>query len=80
MYNLEYYNTIKNDKSILFATNDLSLPELFSDRIIIIHNGSVTFNGTINNLESKRQQQPVNHSINLKELFTVFELLNVPRK
>ncbi len=49
----EIIKEIKNDKSILFATNDLSLPELFSDRIIIIDNGSVTFNGTINNLESK---------------------------
>ena len=49
----EIIKEIKNDKSILFVTNDLSLPELFSDRIIIIDNGSVTFNGTINNLESK---------------------------
>tara|TARA_B100000674_G_scaffold240737_1_gene197848 strand:+ start:182 stop:1096 length:915 start_codon:yes stop_codon:yes gene_type:complete len=49
----EIIKEIKNNKSILFATNDLSLPELFSDRIIIIDNGSVTFNGTINNLESK---------------------------
>ena len=49
----EIIKEIKNDKSILFATNDLSLPELFSDRVIIIDNGSVTFNGTIHNLESK---------------------------
>ena len=49
----EIIKEIKNDKSILFVTNDLLLPELFSDRIIIIDNGSVTFNGTINNLESK---------------------------
>ena len=49
----EIIKEIKKDKSILFATNDLSLPELFSDRIIIMDNGSVTFNGTINNLESK---------------------------
>ena len=49
----EIIKEIKNDKSILFVTNDLSLPELFSDRIIIIDNGSVTFNGSINNLESK---------------------------
>ena len=49
----EIIKEIKNDKSILFVTNDLSLPELFSDRIIIIDNGSVTFNGTINNLETK---------------------------
>ena len=49
----EIIKEIKNDKSILFVTNNLSLPELFSDRIIIIDNGSVTFNGTINNLESK---------------------------
>ena len=49
----EIIKEIKKDKSILFATNDLSLPELFSDRIIIIDNGSVTFNGTINNLETK---------------------------
>ena len=49
----EIIREIKNDKSILFATNNLSLTEVFSDRIIVLDNGNIAFNGTINNLESK---------------------------
>ena len=43
-------------------------------------NLSSNFPISLNNFESKRQQQPVNHSINLKELYTFFELLKVPIK
>lgn len=49
----EIIREIKNDKSILFTTNNLSLTEVFSDRIIVLDNGNIAFNGTINNLESK---------------------------
>ena len=49
----EIIKEIKNDKSILFATNDLELSEFYSDRIILLDNGKVTFNGSISNLESQ---------------------------
>ena len=47
----EIIQEIKQTKSILFITQDFKLAELYADRIIIINNGKVSFNGTMHNIE-----------------------------
>jgi len=47
----EVMQEIKMTKSILFITQDFKIAELYSDRVIIISNGKVEFNGTIQNVE-----------------------------
>ena len=43
-------NQIKKDKTILIISNNFKEAELHSDRIIIIHNGSVCLNGNMKNI------------------------------
>ena len=47
----EVMQEIKMTKSILFITQDFKIAELYSDRVVIISNGKVEFNGTIQNVE-----------------------------
>ena len=49
----EIIQEIRVDKSILFITQDFTNTDIFSDRIILINNGSIGFNGTLNNLEQE---------------------------
>ena len=49
----EIIQEIRVDKSILFITQDFTNTDIFSDRIILINNGSIGFNGTLNNLEKE---------------------------
>ena len=49
----EIIQEIRASKSILFISQDFSIAELYSDRIIFISNGSVVFNGSTNILEKE---------------------------
>tara|TARA_B100000945_G_scaffold63359_1_gene47339 strand:- start:419 stop:1336 length:918 start_codon:yes stop_codon:yes gene_type:complete len=49
----EIIQEIRASKSILFISQDFSIAELYSDRIIFISNGSVVFNGSTNSLEKE---------------------------
>ena len=43
-------NKIKKDKTILFISDNFEEAEIYSDRIIIIHNGQVCLNGSMKNI------------------------------
>ena len=49
----ETIQSIQKNKSILFITQNFNLAEIYSDRIILIDNGTVAFNGSIQNLDNK---------------------------
>ena len=49
----ETIQNIQKNKSILFITQNFNLAEIYSDRIILIDNGTVAFNGSIQNLDNK---------------------------
>ena len=46
----EVIQEIRTNKSILFISQDFSLADIYSDRIILINNGNISFNGSIHNL------------------------------
>ena len=52
----EVIQEIKITKSILFITQDFKIAELYSDRVVIIANGKVAFNGTIQNVEESMDE------------------------
>ena len=47
----EVIQEIKKTKSILFITKDFNLVNLYSDRIILMHKGQISFNGSIQNID-----------------------------
>ncbi len=49
----EIIKEVRIDKSILFITQDFTNADILSDRIILINNGCVAYNGTLNNLEKE---------------------------
>ena len=49
----EIIQEIRINKSILIITQDFNLADIYSDRIILINNGSIAFNGSIHNLEQE---------------------------
>jgi len=49
----EIIEEIRANKSILFITQDFSLADIYSDRIILINNGNISFNGSVHNLEKE---------------------------
>ena len=46
----EVIQEIRTNKSILFISQDFNLADIYSDRIILINNGNISFNGSIHNL------------------------------
>jgi len=46
----EVIQEIRKNKSILFISQDFNLADIYSDRIILINNGNISFNGSIHNL------------------------------
>ena len=49
----EIIQEIRPNKSILFISQDFSLADIYSDRIVLINNGNISFNGSIHNLEKE---------------------------
>ena len=47
----EIIQDIRVNKSILIITQDFNLAETYSDRIVVINNGSIAFNGSLHNLD-----------------------------
>ncbi len=47
----EIIQEIRSNKSILFITQDFNNADIYSDRIILINNGNISFNGSIHNLD-----------------------------
>ena len=47
----EIIQEIRMNKSILIITQDFNLAETYSDRIVVINNGSIAFNGSLYNLD-----------------------------
>tara|TARA_B100000945_G_scaffold203678_1_gene163693 strand:- start:128 stop:550 length:423 start_codon:yes stop_codon:yes gene_type:complete len=47
----EIIQEIRVNKSILIITQDFNLAETYSDRIVVINNGSIAFNGSLYNLD-----------------------------
>ena len=46
----EIIDQIKKNKTVLFISDNLEEAEIFSDRLIIIHNGCVCLNGSMKNI------------------------------